>query len=116
MKLLLALLGVATTVGLAVPAYGDPGIGASVGTDQGVVESAAFLDSLKAAGITYTSPDQVIAAARAVCGLVDRGEPGLEVISDLKANNPGFTTDAAARFAAISANSFCPHQLVSSSK
>lgn len=115
-KLLLALLGITTMIGLAVPANGDPGVEQSSSTDQGAVEGRAFLESLRTAGITYTSPDQVITAAKAVCGLVDRGEPGLEIISDLKTNNPGFATDDAAKFAALSARSFCPYQLVSRSK
>lgn len=111
MKPLLAL-GVA--VGLAVagaaPAVPDPAPGVQL--DPDAVPNAAFLESLRTAGITYSSPGQAIEAARAVCGLVDRGEPGLQVISDLKATNPGFTTDGAAQFAAIAANAYCPHQLV----
>ncbi|MEZ0384851.1 DUF732 domain-containing protein [Mycobacterium sp. pW045] len=115
MKPLLAL-GVA--VGLAVagaaPAVPDPAPGVQLDPDAaaGAVPNAAFLESLRAAGITYSNPGQAIDAARAVCGLVDRGEPGLQVISDLKATNPGFTTDGAAQFAAIAANAYCPHQLV----
>lgn len=113
MKLILSLLGISTVIGFAPPACAEPGA-----TDQPEVEEAAtidngaFLESLRAAGITYTNPDQVISAGRAVCGLVDRGEPPLQVIFDLKTNNPGFTTDGASKFAAISAHSYCPHQLV----
>lgn len=112
LKLLLAVLGVAA-IGFAPAAPADPGSPDAPGVDEAAVsDNAAFLVSLRSAGITYTDPDQVISAARAVCGLVDRGEPALEVISDLKTTNPGFTTDGAAQFAAISARSYCPHQLV----
>ncbi|GFG71328.1 DUF732 domain-containing protein [Mycolicibacter senuensis] len=107
-------LGVAAGLAVgAVPAAADPGPGAQLDSDAAAVavHHAAFLESLDAAGITYSSAGQAIEAARAVCGLVDRGEPGLQVISDLKATNPGFTTDGAAQFAAIAANTYCPHQL-----
>lgn len=114
MKLLLAL---AVAAGLsfagAAPGNADPEPGAQPDPEvaAGGVHNAAFLASLRAAGITYTSSSQAIEAAHTVCGLVDRGEPGLQVIADLKENNPGFTTDGAAQFAAIAANTYCPHQL-----
>ncbi len=103
------VLGVAV-VGLPAPAHADPEPGTQL-DDAARIRNAAFLESLRAAGITYSNPGQAIDAARAVCGLVDRGEPGLQVIADLKANNPGFTTDGAAQFAAIAADTYCPHQL-----
>lgn len=112
MKPLLAL-AVAAGLGLAgaAPGTADPEPG-SQPEDAGAVHNAAFLESLRAAGITYSSTSQAIEAARAVCGLVDRGEPALQVITDLTANNPGFTTDGAAQFAAIAAHTYCPHQLI----
>lgn len=103
MKLLLALLSISVVIGLAVPARGDP--------DSG---DGAFLASLQKAGITYQNPGQAIAAAKAVCGLIDDGESGLEVVEDLKTNNPAFTMDGAAKFAAISATAYCPQQLTPS--
>jgi hypothetical protein len=110
-----SLLALAVTAGLAVawaaPGNADPEPGAQPDPAGGGLHNAAFLETLRAAGITYTNSSQAIDAARAVCGLVDRGEPGLQVIADLKANNPGFTTDGAAQFAAIAANTYCPHQL-----
>lgn len=109
MKLLGALIAGVTVVGLAAPAQADPEPGAQ--PDDAGFGNAAFLESLRDAGITYRSPSQAVDAGRAVCGLVDRGEPGLQVIADLKSNNPGFTTDDAAQFAAIAANTYCPHQL-----
>lgn len=113
MKLLTALAAAVVLAGpaLASPAHADPELGTQASTDEAAGNHAAFLESLGASGITYSNPSQAIDAARTVCGLVDRGETGLQVISDLKANNPGFTTDGAAQFAAIAANSYCPHQL-----
>lgn len=112
MKRRLVLLGFSTLIGFAAPAHADPSVGEQAGADEvAAISNAGFLDSLRAAGITYTNADQVISAGQAVCGLVGRGEPGLEVITDLKANNPGFTTDGAAKFAAIAARSYCPQQL-----
>jgi hypothetical protein len=103
MKLLLALLSISVMIGLAVPARGDPD------SDDG-----AFLASLQKAGITYQNAGQAIAAGKAVCGLIDEGESGLEVVEDLKTNNPAFTMDGAAKFAAISAHAYCPQQLTPS--
>lgn len=100
MKLTLAMLSAVTMAGLAVPAHADT-----------ASDDAAFLASLRQAGITYTNPDQAIAAAKAVCGLVANGESGLQVLKDLKSTNPGFTTDGAAQFAGIAANAYCPQQL-----
>lgn len=104
MKLLVAVCGLAAMIGLAGPAHSDPGVPG--------VENGGFLAELQAAGITYSDPAQVVSAAQAVCGLADRGETGLQIISDVKTNNPGLTTDNAAKFVAISARSFCPHHLL----
>lgn len=113
MKLRSALFALVAAVGLAAPAHADPATVEQASAEEAAaISNADFLNSLKAAGITYTNADQVIGAGRAVCGLVGRGEPGLEVISDLKTNNPGFSTDGAARFAAIAAHAYCPQQLV----
>ncbi len=111
MKLRLALLGVSSTLILAVPAHAEPD-----GEAPTEIDSGAFLASLQAAGFTYTSTDQVIAAGKTVCDLANRGEPGLELITDLKANNPGLSTDRAAQFAAIAARTYCPHHLTPKSK
>jgi hypothetical protein len=102
MRPLLALLGVSTMIGLAAPAYGDPNGGA---------DDVGFLASLRSAGITYTSPDGAIAFAKTVCVSMGSGESGLQVVQDLKTNNPALTTDHASKFVAISAKYYCPQQL-----
>lgn len=112
MKLQLALIGAVTVIGLAAPAHADPDNATQVSAEEvAAVSDAGFLESLRTAGISYTNPGQVVSAGRAVCGLVAKGEPGLEVIADIKTNNPGFTTDGASAFAAIAAHSYCPQQL-----
>lgn len=102
MKSVLALLGVATVIGLAAPAQANPGSNDS---------DAAFLTSLRNAGITYNNPGQAIAAGKATCGLMDNGESGLQVISQLESHNPEFTLESAAQFAELAANAYCPQQL-----
>ncbi|WP_375488075.1 DUF732 domain-containing protein [uncultured Mycobacterium sp.] len=108
MRFITALGGIFALIALAVPGHADPGV--EEGRDNG-----AFLASLRNAGITYNNADQAITAGHAVCGLIDNGESGLEVLKDLKNTNPGFTTDGAAQFAAIAARSYCPQQLAPSS-
>ena len=103
MRLLLAVLGVSTAIGFAAPAYGDPG--ASDGND------AAFLTALRQVGISYPSPDQAIGAGRSVCGCLNNGESGLELVHDLKTHNPGFTMEDASDFAMVAAKFYCPQQL-----
>jgi len=99
-KSLVALIAVFTAIGLAAPADGEP---------EG--DDAAFLAALNTAGLTYSSPGQAIASAKAVCGLMARGETGLQVVTDIKNQNPGMTMDAAAQFAAIASNVYCPEHL-----
>ncbi|GBG38880.1 DUF732 domain-containing protein [Mycobacterium montefiorense] len=100
MKLLPTLVVVIGAIGLATPAHAEP---------EG--DDSLFLARLGDAGITYSSPSQVIASAKAVCGMMGRGETGLQVVSDIKDQNPGMTLDAAAKFAALASDAYCPHHL-----
>ncbi len=106
MRLLLAIFGVSVLVGFAGPARGDPDVGGTADP------AAAFLASLRAAGITYSSLEQTIATAQGVCRLIRSGKPGPQILADLQARNPGLTTEHAAQFSAIAARSYCPDQLV----
>ena len=101
-RLLLVLLGVSTMIGLAVPAYGDPGDG---------FDDTGFLATVRDAGINYTGSDRAIAFGKAVCGWIGNGKSGPELVQDLQKNNPGLTTDHATLFLAISAKYYCPQQL-----
>ncbi len=104
MRLLLAVAGVATMIGLATPAYADPPP-APEGDDAG------FLAALHQVGINYSSPDAAVTSAKAVCTCLNNGESGLELVHDVKTHNPGMDMENASNFAMIAAKFYCPHQL-----
>jgi Protein of unknown function (DUF732) len=104
MKRLVVLLGVAATLGLAVPAHADPD-----SPDSGV--DSSFLDALKNAGITYNSGPGAVNAGKTACGLMDQGQPELVVIQHVTEQNPGISQTNAARFTAIAASAYCPQYL-----
>ncbi|OBK29722.1 hypothetical protein A5634_17830 [Mycobacterium asiaticum] len=104
MRLPAVLLGLVAAIGLAAPAQGDPG-------DDPAGSDAAFLAALAKAGITVPNPAAAIASAQAVCGLMRNGETGLQVLTDVKKQNPALTLDAAALFTAIASNTYCPEHL-----
>lgn len=101
MRVLSAFLG--AIVMLAAPAHSDPG------GPQG--QDAAFLAALTNAGLTVPDPSQAVASAHAVCGLMRNGETGLQVLTDVKKQNPALTLDGAALFTAIASNTYCPEHL-----
>ncbi len=103
--MLLALLGVSATIGLAAPAYADPDPAPAPADDAG------FLAALQQDDIAYPSPAQAITSARAVCECLNNGESGLELVHDVKSHNPGITMDEASQFALLSAKYYCPHHL-----
>lgn len=103
MRIVLSVLSVAAVIGCAAPAYADP--------DPGDGGDGAFLTALRAAGLTFASNDQAIVAGHAVCSMANNGETGLQVVKQLTADNPGLPMDAAAKFAAVSANAYCPQHL-----
>jgi Protein of unknown function (DUF732) len=105
-SLKLALLGILMGFVIPVPAHADPGIDEPPNGDDG-----AFLSSLRQLGISFTDPNQAIGAGHAVCGLVARGESGLELLDDLRKANPALTMGGAAQFATLAAKSYCPRQL-----
>lgn len=95
-----ALAVVGFAAGFAAPAHGDP-----AGDD------AAFLAALANAGISVPNPAQAIVSAQAVCGLMRNGETGLQVLTDVKKQNPALSLDGAALFTAIASNAYCPEHL-----
>ncbi|MCA2307995.1 DUF732 domain-containing protein [Mycobacterium intracellulare] len=101
---LLALLSAFATIGLAAPAYADPGPEPS-GDDGG------FIAALHQAGFSFATPGSAVAAGRAVCSCLNNGEPGLEVVHDVKTHNPGMDMEMASNFALLSAKFYCPNQL-----
>ena len=104
MRLLLAILGVCAMIGFAAPAYAGPPP-APDGDDGG------FLAALHQAGISYSSPAAAVASGRAVCTCLNNGEPGLELVHDVKTHNPAFDMESASNFAMIAAKFYCPQQL-----
>jgi hypothetical protein len=104
MKSLLAVVGVAVTIGFAAPAYADP-----PPSPQG--DDGGFLAALNQVGINYASPEAAIASGKAVCTCLNNGESGLELLHDVKSHNPGMDMENASNFAMIAAKFYCPHQL-----
>lgn len=104
MKRVLTLLGTMAMIGLAAPAYADPEP-ESGGHDGG------FIAALRQAGFSFATPGSAVAAGRAVCSCLNNGEPGLEVVHDVKAHNPGMDMEMASNFAVLSAKFYCPAQL-----
>lgn len=103
MKTLLAAVSVCTAIGLAAPAYADP--------DDVSDDDAGFLSSLQQVGIHYPSPGRAITAGKSVCGCLNNGESGLELVHEVKVRNAGFTMEEASDFAMIAAKYYCPQQL-----
>jgi len=104
MRRLLVLFGVAATLGFSAPAQADPGT-----PDPGV--DASFLDALTKAGITFSNGPSAVNAGKTACGLMDQGQPELDVIQNVTAQNPGIDTTNAAKFTAIAASAYCPQFL-----
>jgi hypothetical protein len=104
MRRFLVLLGIAATVGLAVPSHADPSSAAS-GVD------ASFLDALTKAGITFNNGPNAVNAAKTACGLMGQGQPQLDVVQRVSEQNPGISTTNAAKFTAIAASAYCPQFL-----
>lgn len=106
MKLLFVPLAAAAALALAVPGHADPSV-----VEVSAVDSAEFISSLRQVGIVFDDPAQAVAAAEALCGLAANGETSLELLNDITEANPDLTVADAARFAAISAKTYCSHQL-----
>jgi Protein of unknown function (DUF732) len=104
MKRLLGLLGVSAMIGLAAPAFATP-------PPEPDGDDGAFLAALHQAGFSFANPGSAVSAGRAVCSCLNNGESGLELVHDVKTNNPGMDMEQASNFALLSAKYYCPHQL-----
>jgi hypothetical protein len=96
MKRLLLMLGIASSLGIAIPAHADPNVDAS------------FVDALTKAGITFSDPRSAVSAGKTACQLMDQGKPELDVIQLVTQQNPAISTTSAAQFTAIAASAYCP--------
>ena len=99
MRRLLLVVGVASSLGSAIPAHADPNVDAS------------FVDALNKAGITFNDSKNAVNAGKTACGLMDQGKPELDVIQLVTQQNPGISTTSAAQFTAIAASAYCPRHL-----
>jgi hypothetical protein len=99
MRRLAVVLGVATSLGSAIPAHADPNVDAS------------FVEALTKAGITFNDSRSAISAGKTACELMDQGKPELDVIQLVTQQNPAISTTSAAKFTAIAASAYCPQHL-----
>jgi hypothetical protein len=99
MRPLLVVLGVASSLGSAIPAHADPNVDAS------------FVEALTKAGITFNDSRSAISAGKTACELMDQGKPELDVIQLVTQQNPAISTTSAAKFTAIAASAYCPQHL-----
>lgn len=107
MTRLLALLTVSLGITIAAPAHATPGEDEAPADDN----NGSFLSDLHTVGISFKDPGQAVAAGKSVCGMITRGVSGLQLLTDIRDNNPALTTSGAAQFATISAKAYCPGQL-----
>ena len=98
------MLGVVAALGMIPPAHADPG-----SPDQNL--DASFLDALTKAGITVLSRSGAVKDGKAACGMMEQGQPELDVIQHVSKQNPGLDTTKAAKFTAIAASAYCPQYL-----
>lgn len=101
MRRLLVLPIVAVAVGLAAPVHAD------IDNDQD------FLKDLTDAGLTYQSGGNAITIGKSVCELLDDGQSGAKIVTDLRNQNPAFQGAAAAKFMYLSAAHYCPKYVAS---
>jgi hypothetical protein len=98
MRRLLVVVGIAASLGIAIPAHADPNVDAS------------FVDALTKA-ITFSNSKSAVSAGKSACGLLDQGKPELDVIALVTQQNPGISTTSAAKFTAIATSAYCPQYL-----
>jgi hypothetical protein len=99
MRRRLVMLGIASSLGIAIPAHADPNVDAS------------FVDALNKAGITFNDSKSAVNAGKTACGLMDQGKPELDVVQLVMQQNSGISTVSAAKFTAIAASAYCPQHL-----
>jgi Protein of unknown function (DUF732) len=99
MRRLLLVLGIALSLGSAIPAHADPNVDAS------------FVDALTKAGITSDDPRSAISAGKTACELMDQGKAQIDVVALVAQQNPAISSTSAAKFTAIAASAYCPQYL-----
>jgi hypothetical protein len=100
-KILVSAAAAVISLGLAVPASAAP----LIPQPQAVPD---FLVAARAAGVTGTDP-AMLEDGYSVCRkLWDRQIPGAQVAAGLVQDNPGLTSDQAARFVLAAYQDLCP--------
>src|SRR5277367_4427795 len=99
MRRLLVVLGIASSLGFAIPAHADPNVDAS------------FVDALTKAGITFGDSKSAVSAGKAACELMDQGKSQIDVVQLVMQQNSGISTVNAAKFTGIAASAYCPQYL-----
>ena len=99
MRRVLVVLGIASSLGSAIPAHADPNVDAS------------FVDALTKAGITFSDPKSAVSAGKSACELMDQGKSQIDVVQLVTQQNPGVSTVSAAKFTGIAASAYCPQHL-----
>jgi Protein of unknown function (DUF732) len=100
MRLLAVPACFAALIAMGAPAQADPSGG-----------DADFLAGLNSAGISYKNGPDAVGIGRRACELMDQGHPPAEVIKAITDQNPGSTTDGAAKFLNIAENTLCPQHI-----
>ena len=93
------VLGIASSLGGAIPAHADPNVDAS------------FVDALTKAGITFSDPKSAVSAGKSACELMNQGKSQIDVVQLVTQQNPGVSTVSAAKFTGIAASAYCPQHL-----
>jgi len=98
MKALPFLASIVALTGTVIPAHADS-------------DDDAFLAALTNAGIGYHDPEHAIKAGQKVCDLANSGTSTLDIVRDVRDENPGLTLTTAAKFAKAAATVYCPERL-----
>ena len=99
MRRLLVVLGIASSLGIAIPAHADPN------------GDGSFVEAVKQAGITVKDGPGAVKAGKFACGLMAQGRPEIDVVDMVSKQNPGLDTTRAAQFTAIATSAYCPQYL-----
>ena len=99
MRRLLVVLGIASSLGIAIPAQADP------------TGDATFVEAVKQAGITFADPNSAVTAGKTVCEFLDQGKPMVDVVGLVVQQNSGISDVSAGKFTAIAASAYCPQYL-----
>jgi hypothetical protein len=101
---------------LVVALLGQPGAAASTAHADPADADAKFLAALTSEGITYGSPQAIMAAGHLVCAELDQGETPAQVAEDAMNNkdvlaNSNLDDFHAGFFVGASINAYCPKYL-----